>query len=167
MQSLLFQLCVEVNKVGAHALPRPTLAELLQTCLNQALQQYFFLSQQPTNKVAFFLHFYRTFIGRKTQEEQPCSWSILHHMLSPVNEMLNLDVQLVNIKNDMLHMWKGALKLLTVTLLLQSRVLGALCPRTSEVCYICVWLILNEVDSLLNPIIKDRFFFVARTEHIL
>lgn len=50
-QSLLFQLCVEVNKVGAHALPRPTLRELLQACLNQALQQYHSLVQQPRNKV--------------------------------------------------------------------------------------------------------------------
>lgn len=40
VQSLLFQLCVEVNKVGGHALLQPTLQELLQACLGQALQQY-------------------------------------------------------------------------------------------------------------------------------
>uniref|UniRef100_A0A3Q1EY87 Conserved oligomeric Golgi complex subunit 1 n=1 Tax=Acanthochromis polyacanthus TaxID=80966 RepID=A0A3Q1EY87_9TELE len=40
VQSLLFQLCVEVNRVGGHALPRPTLQELLQTCLTQVLDHY-------------------------------------------------------------------------------------------------------------------------------
>uniref|UniRef100_H2TYI5 Conserved oligomeric Golgi complex subunit 1 n=1 Tax=Takifugu rubripes TaxID=31033 RepID=H2TYI5_TAKRU len=54
VQSLLFQLCVEVNKVGAHALPRPTLQELLQACLNQALQKYQSLIQQPRDKDAVF-----------------------------------------------------------------------------------------------------------------
>ncbi|XP_070704485.1 conserved oligomeric Golgi complex subunit 1 [Pempheris klunzingeri] len=46
VQSLLFQLCVEVNRVGGHALPRPTLQELLQTCLAQALHHYHSLTQQ-------------------------------------------------------------------------------------------------------------------------
>ncbi|XP_029014693.1 conserved oligomeric Golgi complex subunit 1 [Betta splendens] len=48
VQSLLFRLCVEVNKVGGHALPRPTLQELLQACLAQVLQHYHSLSQQPS-----------------------------------------------------------------------------------------------------------------------
>lgn len=48
VQSLLFRLCVEVNKVGGHALPQPTLQELLRTCLAQVLDQYHRLSQQPS-----------------------------------------------------------------------------------------------------------------------
>ncbi|XP_059203898.1 conserved oligomeric Golgi complex subunit 1 isoform X2 [Centropristis striata] len=47
VQALLFQLCVAVNRVGGHALPRPTLQELLQACLAQALDHYHSLSQQP------------------------------------------------------------------------------------------------------------------------
>ncbi|CAK6969654.1 conserved oligomeric Golgi complex subunit 1 isoform X2 [Scomber scombrus] len=54
VQSLLFQLCVEVNRVGGHALPRPTLQELLQTCLNQALQHYNSLTQQARSKEGVF-----------------------------------------------------------------------------------------------------------------
>ncbi|KAF3704811.1 Conserved oligomeric Golgi complex subunit 1 [Channa argus] len=50
VQSLLFRLCLEVNKVGGHALPRPTLQELLQTCLAQVLDQYHNLSQQACSK---------------------------------------------------------------------------------------------------------------------
>uniref|UniRef100_A0A3B5AMI6 Conserved oligomeric Golgi complex subunit 1 n=1 Tax=Stegastes partitus TaxID=144197 RepID=A0A3B5AMI6_9TELE len=46
VQSLLFQLCVEVNRVGGHALPRPTLQELLQACLTQALNHYHSLIQE-------------------------------------------------------------------------------------------------------------------------
>ncbi|XP_076609353.1 conserved oligomeric Golgi complex subunit 1 isoform X2 [Chaetodon auriga] len=54
VQSLLFQLCVEVNRVGGHALPRPTLQELLQACLTQALQHYHSLTQQvPSREGAF------------------------------------------------------------------------------------------------------------------
>ncbi|XP_070837879.1 conserved oligomeric Golgi complex subunit 1 isoform X2 [Chaetodon trifascialis] len=54
VQSLLFQLCVEVNRVGGHALPRPTLQELLQACLAQALQHYHSLTQQaPSREGAF------------------------------------------------------------------------------------------------------------------
>ncbi|CAL1607076.1 unnamed protein product [Knipowitschia caucasica] len=40
VQSLLFQLCVEVNRVGGQALPRTTLQELLQTCLSEVLRCY-------------------------------------------------------------------------------------------------------------------------------
>ncbi|XP_075888501.1 conserved oligomeric Golgi complex subunit 1 isoform X3 [Nelusetta ayraudi] len=54
VQSLLFQLCVEVNRVGAHALPRPTLQELLQGCLTQALQHYHSLAEQPRGTEGVF-----------------------------------------------------------------------------------------------------------------
>uniref|UniRef100_A0A3Q1EZ57 Conserved oligomeric Golgi complex subunit 1 n=1 Tax=Acanthochromis polyacanthus TaxID=80966 RepID=A0A3Q1EZ57_9TELE len=50
VQSLLFQLCVEVNRVGGHALPRPTLQELLQTCLTQVLDHYHSLTQKPEGR---------------------------------------------------------------------------------------------------------------------
>uniref|UniRef100_A0A3B4X3N6 Conserved oligomeric Golgi complex subunit 1 n=1 Tax=Seriola lalandi dorsalis TaxID=1841481 RepID=A0A3B4X3N6_SERLL len=54
VQSLLFKLCVEVNRVGGHALPRPTLQELLQACLDKALQHYHSLSQQARSKDGVF-----------------------------------------------------------------------------------------------------------------
>ncbi|KAM9394308.1 conserved oligomeric Golgi complex subunit 1 isoform 2-T2 [Pholidichthys leucotaenia] len=54
VQSLLFHLCVEVNRVGGHALPRPTLQELLQTCLDQALSHYCSLTQRPPNREGVF-----------------------------------------------------------------------------------------------------------------
>ncbi|KAM9346090.1 conserved oligomeric Golgi complex subunit 1 isoform 2-T2 [Symphorus nematophorus] len=54
VQSLLFQLCVEVNRVGGHALPRPTLQELLQACLTQALQHYHNLTQQARSRDGVF-----------------------------------------------------------------------------------------------------------------
>ncbi|MED6285005.1 hypothetical protein CHARACLAT_024646 [Characodon lateralis] len=50
VQSLLFQLCVEVNRVGGHALPRPTLQELLQACLVQALHHYDLLTERPQDR---------------------------------------------------------------------------------------------------------------------
>uniref|UniRef100_H3CJV1 Conserved oligomeric Golgi complex subunit 1 n=1 Tax=Tetraodon nigroviridis TaxID=99883 RepID=H3CJV1_TETNG len=83
VQSLLFQLCVEVNKVGAHALPRPTLQELLQACLNQALHQYHSFLQQPINKdgafpmtqnralqLLFDLRFLHTTLSSKLEESK-------------------------------------------------------------------------------------------------
>ncbi|CAN9505296.1 unnamed protein product [Ophioblennius macclurei] len=54
VQSLLFQLCVEVNRVGGHALPQPTLQELLHACLDQALQHYHSLTQQDHNREGVF-----------------------------------------------------------------------------------------------------------------
>ncbi|KAM8724837.1 conserved oligomeric Golgi complex subunit 1 isoform 2-T2 [Acanthopagrus schlegelii] len=54
VQALLFQLCVEVNRVGGHALPRPTLQELLQACLSQALQHYHSITQQARNREGVF-----------------------------------------------------------------------------------------------------------------
>ncbi|XP_042250017.1 conserved oligomeric Golgi complex subunit 1 isoform X2 [Thunnus maccoyii] len=81
VQSLLFQLCVEVNRVGGHALPRPTLQELLQTCLAQALQHYHSLTQQARSKEGVFpmtqnralqllfdLRYLNTTLGSKTEE---------------------------------------------------------------------------------------------------
>ncbi|XP_019714149.1 conserved oligomeric Golgi complex subunit 1 [Hippocampus comes] len=53
VQSLLFDLCVEVNRVGGHALPQPTLQELLQACLDQALQHYQSLTQRVPREGAF------------------------------------------------------------------------------------------------------------------
>lgn len=51
LQSLLFQLCVEVNKVGGHALLQPTLQELLQACLGRALEQYNELTERQRHGV--------------------------------------------------------------------------------------------------------------------
>ncbi|KAM9843676.1 conserved oligomeric Golgi complex subunit 1 isoform 2-T2 [Aulostomus maculatus] len=81
VQSLLFQLCVEVNRVGGHALPRPTLQELLQTCLGQALQYYHNLAQQAHDtesvfpmtqnralQLLFDLRYLNTTLGRKMEE---------------------------------------------------------------------------------------------------
>ncbi|XP_027027694.2 conserved oligomeric Golgi complex subunit 1 isoform X1 [Tachysurus fulvidraco] len=45
VQSLLFHLCLEVNKVGGHAVPRITLTELLRACLDQVLAEYDKLTQ--------------------------------------------------------------------------------------------------------------------------
>ncbi|KAM9783401.1 conserved oligomeric Golgi complex subunit 1 isoform X1 [Syngnathus typhle] len=53
VQSLLFELCVEVNRVGGHALPQPTLQELLQDCLDQALRHYQSLTQRVPREGAF------------------------------------------------------------------------------------------------------------------
>ncbi|XP_029913910.1 conserved oligomeric Golgi complex subunit 1 isoform X2 [Myripristis murdjan] len=54
VQSLLFQLCLEVNRVGGHALPRPTLQELLHTCLDKAIHHYHSLTQKTQNKECLF-----------------------------------------------------------------------------------------------------------------
>uniref|UniRef100_A0A3P9MG81 Conserved oligomeric Golgi complex subunit 1 n=1 Tax=Oryzias latipes TaxID=8090 RepID=A0A3P9MG81_ORYLA len=53
LQSLLFQLCVEVNKVGGHALLQPTLQELLQACLGRALEQYNELTERQRHGDVF------------------------------------------------------------------------------------------------------------------
>ncbi|XP_041737331.1 conserved oligomeric Golgi complex subunit 1 isoform X2 [Coregonus clupeaformis] len=50
VQSLLFQLCLEVNGVGGHALPRPTLQELLQGCMDLVLQEYQSLTHTTQDK---------------------------------------------------------------------------------------------------------------------
>ncbi|XP_029293574.1 conserved oligomeric Golgi complex subunit 1 isoform X2 [Cottoperca gobio] len=81
VQSLLFQLCVEVNRVGGHALPRPTLQELLQTCLAQALHHYHSLTQQALStegafpmtqnralQLLFDLRYLNTTLGSRLEE---------------------------------------------------------------------------------------------------
>ncbi|XP_041720061.2 conserved oligomeric Golgi complex subunit 1-like isoform X2 [Coregonus clupeaformis] len=50
VQCLLFQLCLEVNGVGGHALPRPTLQELLQGCMDLVLQEYQSLTHTTQDK---------------------------------------------------------------------------------------------------------------------
>ncbi|KAG9264007.1 conserved oligomeric Golgi complex subunit 1 isoform X1 [Astyanax mexicanus] len=50
VQSLLFQLCLEVNRVGGHALPKVTLLELLKGCVDQVLSEYEKLTQQSEGK---------------------------------------------------------------------------------------------------------------------
>ncbi|XP_064820119.1 conserved oligomeric Golgi complex subunit 1 isoform X2 [Oncorhynchus masou masou] len=50
VQSLLFHLCLEVNGVGGHAVPRPTLQELLQGCMDLVLHQYQNLTHTAQNK---------------------------------------------------------------------------------------------------------------------
>uniref|UniRef100_A0A4W5MI36 Conserved oligomeric Golgi complex subunit 1 n=1 Tax=Hucho hucho TaxID=62062 RepID=A0A4W5MI36_9TELE len=51
VQSLLFHLCLEVNGVGGHAVPRPTLQELLQGCMDLVLHQYQSLLHTAQDKV--------------------------------------------------------------------------------------------------------------------
>ncbi|XP_061837617.1 conserved oligomeric Golgi complex subunit 1 isoform X2 [Nerophis lumbriciformis] len=53
VQSLLFRLCAEVNRIGGHTLPRATLHELLQACLDQVLQEYHRLTQQTPGEGIF------------------------------------------------------------------------------------------------------------------
>ncbi|KAL4657881.1 conserved oligomeric Golgi complex subunit 1-like [Arapaima gigas] len=50
VQSLLFHLCLEVNRVGGHALPRVTLQELLCGCLDQVVSEYEKFTQDAQNK---------------------------------------------------------------------------------------------------------------------
>ncbi|XP_053504572.1 conserved oligomeric Golgi complex subunit 1 [Ictalurus furcatus] len=52
VQSLLFHLCLEVNKVGGHTVPRVTLTELLRACLDQVLTEYDKLTQPTQSKHA-------------------------------------------------------------------------------------------------------------------
>uniref|UniRef100_A0AAR2JX06 Conserved oligomeric Golgi complex subunit 1 n=1 Tax=Pygocentrus nattereri TaxID=42514 RepID=A0AAR2JX06_PYGNA len=52
VQSLLFQLCLEVNRVGGHALPKVTLLELLRGCMDQVLTEYEKLTQRSERKDA-------------------------------------------------------------------------------------------------------------------
>ncbi|KAJ8345529.1 hypothetical protein SKAU_G00297220 [Synaphobranchus kaupii] len=50
IQSLLFHLCLEVNRVGGHALPKVTLQELLRDCLDQVVTEYEKLTQHTQSK---------------------------------------------------------------------------------------------------------------------
>ncbi|KAH0629335.1 hypothetical protein JD844_011333 [Phrynosoma platyrhinos] len=50
VQSLLFSLCQEVNRVGGHTLPKVTLQELLKTCMTEVLAGYEKLSEGKQEK---------------------------------------------------------------------------------------------------------------------
>ncbi|XP_055048662.2 conserved oligomeric Golgi complex subunit 1 isoform X2 [Misgurnus anguillicaudatus] len=50
VQSLLFHLCLEVNRVGGHALPKVTLVDILRGCLDQVLSEYEKLTQKTQSK---------------------------------------------------------------------------------------------------------------------
>ncbi|XP_036446091.1 conserved oligomeric Golgi complex subunit 1 isoform X1 [Colossoma macropomum] len=52
VQSLLFRLCLEANRVGGHALPKVTLLELLRGCMDQVLTEYEKLTQRSESKDA-------------------------------------------------------------------------------------------------------------------
>ncbi|KAJ8389155.1 hypothetical protein AAFF_G00123610 [Aldrovandia affinis] len=54
VQSLLFHLCLEVNRVGGHALPKVTLQGLLRACLDQVVTEYEKLTQQTQQKDGSF-----------------------------------------------------------------------------------------------------------------
>lgn len=51
VQSLLFHLCLEVNRVGGHALPKVTLLDILRSCLDQVVSEYERLTQKTQSKV--------------------------------------------------------------------------------------------------------------------
>ncbi|XP_062336428.1 conserved oligomeric Golgi complex subunit 1 isoform X1 [Osmerus eperlanus] len=81
VQSLLFRLCLEVNRVGGHALPRPTLQELLRACLDQVLGQYeafachaqdkdrpFPMTQNRALQLLFDLRYLNTTLGTRLEE---------------------------------------------------------------------------------------------------
>ncbi|NXD31463.1 COG1 protein, partial [Spelaeornis formosus] len=50
VQCLLFSLCQEVNRVGAHTLPKVTLRELLRSCMAEVLAAYQKLVEQKQEK---------------------------------------------------------------------------------------------------------------------
>ncbi|XP_012968715.1 conserved oligomeric Golgi complex subunit 1 isoform X2 [Mesocricetus auratus] len=50
VQSFLFSLCQEVNRVGGHALPKVTLQELLKTCMGQVIAAYEQLTEEHQEK---------------------------------------------------------------------------------------------------------------------
>ncbi|RXN31502.1 conserved oligomeric Golgi complex subunit 1-like protein [Labeo rohita] len=52
VQSLLFHLCLEVNRVGGHALPKVTLLDLLRGCLDHVVSEYEKLTQERQRKDA-------------------------------------------------------------------------------------------------------------------
>ncbi|XP_062930613.1 conserved oligomeric Golgi complex subunit 1 isoform X1 [Mobula hypostoma] len=51
VQSLLFNLCQEINRVGGHALPKVTLQELLKSCMDEVLPAYERLCSTKLDKV--------------------------------------------------------------------------------------------------------------------
>ncbi|XP_056609563.1 conserved oligomeric Golgi complex subunit 1 [Triplophysa dalaica] len=50
VQFLLFHLCLEVNRVGGHALPKVTLVDILRGCLDQVVSEYEKLTQETQSK---------------------------------------------------------------------------------------------------------------------
>ncbi|KAK7174617.1 hypothetical protein R3I93_001734 [Phoxinus phoxinus] len=52
VQSILFHLCLEVNRVGGHALPKVTLLDILRSCLDQVVSEYERLTQNSKSKDA-------------------------------------------------------------------------------------------------------------------
>ncbi|XP_059128029.1 conserved oligomeric Golgi complex subunit 1 [Peromyscus eremicus] len=50
VQSFLFSLCQEVNRVGGHALPKVTLQEMLKTCMAQVIAAYEQLTEEQQVK---------------------------------------------------------------------------------------------------------------------
>lgn len=146
MQSLLFQLCVEVNKVGAHALPRPTLQELLRACLNQALQKYHSLVQQPRDKVNSFASPY--------EEKQTKKNSILY-----IN-MLHINVQLLCKHQKDMPSIKGPQNFLYMNSCAVRSNGNRYCVTFKPVyCGLFCWFLLdalslNAFDSILTNIIK-------------
>ncbi|XP_069511203.1 conserved oligomeric Golgi complex subunit 1 isoform X1 [Ambystoma mexicanum] len=50
VQSLLFNLCQEINRVGGHALPKVTLQELIRDCMAQVIASYEKLSEDKQDQ---------------------------------------------------------------------------------------------------------------------
>ncbi|XP_058140629.1 conserved oligomeric Golgi complex subunit 1 isoform X2 [Dasypus novemcinctus] len=50
VQSFLFSLCQEINRVGGHALPKVTLQEMLKSCMSQVVAAYEKLSEEQQIK---------------------------------------------------------------------------------------------------------------------
>lgn len=51
VQSFLFSLCQEINRVGGHALPKVTLQEMLKSCMVQIVAAYEKLPEEKQMKV--------------------------------------------------------------------------------------------------------------------
>lgn len=161
MQSLLFQLCVEVNKVGAHALPRPTLQEVLQACLNQALQKYHSLIQHPRDKVNPFASY---------EEKQTKKNSILY-----IN-MLHINVQLLCKHQKHMPSIKGPQNSLymnscTVTSngnrLCLFNLWSALLVHTRCSFFECLWLNFNQYYQGYSCCYNKTFYKFTQIESIL
>ncbi|XP_028617081.1 conserved oligomeric Golgi complex subunit 1 isoform X2 [Grammomys surdaster] len=56
VQSFLFGLCQEVNRVGGHALPKVTLQEMLKTCMAQVIAAYEQLTEESQIKARSLAH---------------------------------------------------------------------------------------------------------------
>ncbi|MEJ1284075.1 component of oligomeric golgi complex 1 [Cricetulus griseus] len=53
VQSFLFSLCQEVNRVGGHALPKVTLQEMLKNCMGQVIAAYEQLTEEQQKEGTF------------------------------------------------------------------------------------------------------------------